>query len=89
MKPSKKPNQRIGDDLPTVGWGPFRYEWYSICSGHGLNDDGRYYWFDTDCPRCMAGVWTNCWKLAASHVVEKYCYPLWYWWANHKNKKAK
>lgn len=20
--------------LPSKGWGPFRYEWYSICSGH-------------------------------------------------------
>lgn len=73
-------SQYIG--LPSKGWGPFRYEWYSICSGHGVNVDGNYYSFDTSCDRCVAGHWVNCWMHEVDSFIHDHAYPLWYWWTN-------
>lgn len=46
---SPKDNLKIG----TKGWGPWRYDFYSICSAP--------YGHDKDCPRCAAGNWYNVW----------------------------
>lgn len=58
----------------TRGWGPWRAEWYSICSAHQRYDKG--------CERCEAGSWVNTWGLAVSHFVFRYWPRLWLWWAN-------
>lgn len=51
MKPDRF--TKIEDGLPTKGFGPFRKEWYSICSSH--------YFFKMDCERCVIGTWENVW----------------------------
>ena len=55
-------------------WGPFRQEWYSICSGH--------FYFNPDCPRCQAGEWRNVWRHEIGHFVYTSSPDLWRWWAN-------
>jgi hypothetical protein len=83
MKPPiKSQGHRV--PLPSKGWGPFRYEWYSICSGHGRNKDGNHYGYDTDCLRCMAGRWINCWRHEMGSWVHNNHYPLWFWWSNRR-----
>lgn len=84
MKPPIK-NQDDRIPLPSKGWGPFRYEWYSICSGHSKNSDGKYYGHDTSCNRCMAGRWTNCWMHEISSFVYDHEPELWRWWVNRPN----
>lgn len=76
--PTKKQHHQ-----PSKGWGLFRYEWYSICSGHGYNHDGNYYEYDTDCSCCLAGRWVNCWLQVVESYFYNHHYPLWFWWANH------
>jgi hypothetical protein len=56
------------------GWGPFRCEWYSICSAHSICRD--------DCSRCQAGHWVNCWVHEIESYIHDHYYPLWFWWAN-------
>jgi hypothetical protein len=75
--------------LPSKGWGPFRYEWYSICSGHSRNKNGNYYGHDIDCPRCMAGRWINCWLREIGSYFHDNYYPLWFWWANRPKYSLK
>lgn len=72
IKPNKR--MRIDGGLPTIGWGPFRYQWYSICSGH--------YNFDADCDRCIAGSWSNCWAHKVGHFVYENEPEVWRWWVN-------
>ena len=84
MKPLLRPNKntRMEGRLPTVGKGPFRYQWYSICSGHSVNADGNYYNYEVDCPRCAVGTWENCWNIEISHFFYKNDPELWRWWVN-------
>lgn len=72
----EKPNKetRLEDGLPTEGVGPFKYQWYSICSTH--------YKFDAECQRCMSGHWINCWKHGIGHFIYENDPVLWRWWAN-------
>jgi hypothetical protein len=42
-----------GGKIGTKGWGPWRYDWYSICSAP--------YGHDKFCIRCQAGSWHNVW----------------------------
>jgi len=65
----KKPNP-----LKTRGFGPWRYEWYSICSKH-------YHHKDT-CNLCQAGSWVNVYEHAITSYICKADYPLWLWWVN-------
>lgn len=76
MKHSLPPNKYtpLENGLPTVGWGPFKYQWYSICSGHRI--------FEEVCPRCIAGTWVNCWAHEVGHFVYEHNPVLWRWWAN-------
>lgn len=60
--------------LKSKGWGPWKYEWYSICSAHIIHN--------TQCHMCNAGSWINCYQ----HKIENYIFKknpnLWIRWAN-------
>lgn len=58
----------------TKGWGPWRYEWYSICSMHWQNIDS--------CGMCNAGAWQNAWRVKFGQIVFALAPDLWRWWAN-------
>lgn len=60
--------------LPSLGWGPFRRDWYSICSMHSV--------YDLECNLCQKGHWHNAWRVFAGHIVYKAVPDLWRWWAN-------
>jgi hypothetical protein len=62
--------------LAVRGWGPWRQEWYSICSAH--QNGGP----DDECQLCRAGLWRNCWRQFFGHIVYKRWPRLWRWWAN-------
>jgi hypothetical protein len=66
--------------LKSKGWGPWRAEWYSICSKHQYGRD--------DCKLCQAGEWVNVWVNFISQQFHQHCYPLWYWWQNGPRRKA-
>jgi hypothetical protein len=63
--------------LPARGWGPFRYDWYSICSRHQN--------YDTDCTLCQKGGWVNHWGQFIGHIFFKLCPNLWKRLANRKH----
>jgi hypothetical protein len=58
----------------TIGWGPFKSDWYSICSIHGHPKDG--------CNMCMTGSYCNRLLNKVGHFFHKHAYPLWFMWAN-------
>lgn len=47
--------------MRSKGWGPFTYDWYSICSAHRDYRD--------DCPRCNAGLWYNRYWRVVDHQL--------------------
>lgn len=67
--------------MMTRGWGPWRQDWYSICSAHMKPQ--------TDCPNCQAGQWINTWNHALGGIVYRLHKPTWLWWANRPNSKTK
>src|SRR6478736_1833567 len=67
--------------LPTRGWGPWRYDWYSVCSKH------RHH--DPDCRLCDCGSWVNNWWHLAGSLVYKVAPNLWRWWANRPFMKER
>lgn len=57
---------------PTKGWGPWRYDWYTICSKA----------YNPDCKTCKVGRWVNkWWKACDSYIYHKH-YRWWFWWHN-------
>lgn len=56
------------------GWGPWREDWYSICSAHRKTRD--------DCIACHCGTWVNAWGAAIGRVFYRATPRLWQWWAN-------
>jgi hypothetical protein len=56
-------------------WGPFRQEWYSLCSGH--------FEYDPDCDCCNAGQWINVWWIHIDGFLYKYFGSLWFWLHNN------
>lgn len=56
------------------GWGPFRYNWVSICSKHQS--------FNEDCNLCQTGSWSNNWKMNISEIVYNLAPNFWRWWIN-------
>lgn len=58
------------------GFGPWKREWYSICSRHRHRDN--------TCDLCQVGSWKNIWKHKLCHVFYKCCPKLWIWWRNRK-----
>jgi hypothetical protein len=58
-------------------WGPFREEWYSICSIHMIN-------YRENCRMCRAGRWSNVIVRKIGHWFYKHCPRLWRVWANRR-----
>lgn len=54
--------------------GPFRQEWYSICS--------RHQHYSASCGLCQTGQWRNVWRQAAGSWVYDRSPALWRLWAN-------
>jgi hypothetical protein len=73
---SKKMGLTQATDVPkmVIGWGPWKKEWYSICSAH---HDVK-----PNCPRCMVGGYRNVWKTKFGHLVFKVSPRFWRWWVN-------
>lgn len=64
--------------LPSRRWGPFRQEWYSICSaGHDEGPNGN-------CDRCRAGMWHNVVAQRIGHAIYVRWPSVWRWWANRR-----
>ena len=61
-------------NIRSRGWGPWREEWYSICSAH------RGY--KETCNLCNKGTWVNVYKQAAGYFIFERWPDLWRWWAN-------
>lgn len=62
--------------LETKGWGPWRSDWYSLCSAHQQ--------LNNNCYLCSAGYWQNRYMQKFSGAVYIICPKLWIWWANLK-----
>lgn len=60
--------------LKSKGWGPFRQDWYSVCS--------MCYYHNEDCPRCRVGRWHNRLTRKFGSMVYRLWPDLWRWWAN-------
>jgi hypothetical protein len=67
--------------LRSRGWGPWRQDWYHVCSAHQGFADG--------CPRCLIGEWQNVWSLHVSQAFYKASPSLWKLWANRPAGKAR
>ena len=67
--------------LRSKGRGPFRAEWYSICS--------RHYDYDPDCNLCQCGSWHNVWARMIDHQIYNHAYWLWHWWHNRPNSRTR
>lgn len=70
------PATRAPSRADTRGWGPWRQDWYSICSAHQHGGP------EDDCRLCRAGKWRNRWRHFLGHCVYKISPRLWRWWAN-------
>lgn len=68
--------QEDGSIEEVRGFGPWKQEWYSICSRHLHRDN--------TCNLCQVGSWENVWKLKLSQTIYKCCPNLWKWWKNRK-----
>ncbi len=56
------------------GWGPFREEWFSVCSRHRTRTAG--------CDACAAGQWKNILLVDLNGVFYRRFPRLWHAWAN-------
>jgi hypothetical protein len=65
----------------TIGWGPWKKIWYSLCSRHRKSD--------TNCNMCKAGYYTNDWRHFLSSLVFKILPSFWIWWVNRDNEYYK
>ena len=73
----KQRYRHYGSKIPTRGWGPFRYDWFSICSRHQDHDPS--------CILCKQGSWMNHWKWLIGQLIYLISPPLWMWWVNRKH----
>lgn len=64
--------------LKSKGWGPWKYEFYSVCSAHHSNDN---------CSTCQVGSWINCYAHIITTYIYERNYALWFWWANNTDQK--
>ena len=71
----------MSDTRMTRRWGPFRQDWYSICSAHRNRR--------ADCDLCQTGQWINVCGHILGGMVYKLHKPTWLWWVNRPNSKAK
>lgn len=67
--------------MRTRGWGPWRSDFYSLCSRHR---DGR-----EDCPTCNAGQWVNRIVHRIDALIYRHLPKFWLWWHNRPNSKAR
>lgn len=67
--------------LKTRYWGPFRQDWYSICSKHQS--------YAENCYLCEVGQWRNRWGRKFGNLVYQISPRLWRWWANRKSSKSR
>jgi len=58
-------------------WGPFRQEWYSICSAHMSQPT-------EGCDLCATGMWHNVLLTRIGSYFHNNHYKLWFWWANRR-----
>lgn len=71
--------------LPSKGWGPWRAEWYSICSKmHGFDPERR-----AACRACNAGTWRNVWVGRFDSLVYRRARRTWLWWHNRPRSKSR
>jgi hypothetical protein len=63
------------------GFGPWRQDWYSICSRHRWHMEG--------CRLCAVGQWRNRWAHIAGSVLFKLAPGIWIWWANRPRSGAR
>ena len=64
--------------LKSKGIGPWKYEWYSVCSAHIYLKDS--------CAQCQVGTWINCYKQSISSYIFDKNPNLWCWHANQPNR---
>jgi hypothetical protein len=62
----------------TIGFWPFKKDWYSICSRHQEHNK--------DCNLCIKGSYCSRWKLSVSAFFFKFTPRLWTWWVNRKDE---
>lgn len=62
-------------------WGPFRQEYYSICSRHKHRDK--------ECKACAAGEWRNRLVHRMDNIIYSNCRILWRWWHNRPNSRIR
>lgn len=68
--------------LPTRGHLWWKEEFYSICSGHDVDET------EETCPRCQVGSWYNVWKIRFGKFVYDTNPTFWQKVANkHLNKR--
>lgn len=65
----------------TVGWGPWRKDWASICSAHRDGMPG--------CRLCFTGYYSNRWAHKVGHYFYRHHYRLWHRWVNRPNSRAR
>jgi hypothetical protein len=81
MKYKPKVYKIGGRSLPSRYWGPFKQEWYSLCSGCSTYDGGGP---DSKCPRCASGMWIGVVHHKISQFFYCHFYSVWYWWQNER-----
>lgn len=67
--------------MRSSGWGPWRCDWYSICSHHRDHDP--------ECKRCLTGRWVSHWAHAVGHLVYLSVPGVWRWWVNRPDSKSR
>jgi hypothetical protein len=63
------------------GFGPWRRDWYSICSRHGQHRE--------DCRLCAVGEWRNRWITWAGNIVYILAPCVWKRWVNRPASAAR
>ena len=59
----------------------FKEKWISVCSAHQE--------YEEKCNTCQAGSWYNVNSSFFANLVYKIYKPLWLWWVNRPNSKAR
>lgn len=59
-----------------MGWGPWKRQWYSICSAHRGYRRG--------CPECNGGRWVNVWGKRWNAFLFRSSPRLWRYWFNRR-----
>jgi hypothetical protein len=68
-----------------IGRGPWKADWYSICSAHSPRLGDR----DRSCRLCMTGHYVNRWRHGLERLAYRHAYPLWHWWANRPSSRSR